>query len=167
VVAAAKAALAAGNPDPLLKWIKPAAEAELNDAFRRTLAVRSQGPEVRDLADRYFFETAVRLHRAGEGAPYTGLKVEADDPGGMIAASDKALETASVDALLKLTSEKISAGLRERHERVVEARKHADHDVEAGRRYVAAYVDYVHYLESLQQAAAKDAAGEMPHRHAK
>jgi hypothetical protein len=167
VVAAAKAALDARSLEPLLKWVKPAAEPELNDAFRRTLTVRSLGQQARDLADRYFFETAVRLHRAGEGAPYTGLKVEVDDPGGMIAASDKALEKASFDPLLTLTNEKVGARLRERYERVVEARKHADHDVEAGRRYVEAYVEYVHYVEALQLLAAKDAAGETPHRHEK
>ncbi len=166
VVVAARAALETKNLQPLLRWVKPAAEAELSAAFRDTLSVRSQGGQARELADRYFLETVVRLHRAGEGAPYTGLKAEADDPGGMIAASDKALETTSGDPLLKLVTEKVTAGLRERYERVMEARAHADHNVEAGRRYVEAYIEYVHYVEALQQLSGKGGAAEA-HRHDK
>jgi hypothetical protein len=42
--------------------------------FTKTLAVRKQSKEAKELADMYFFETLVRIHCAGEGAPYTGLK---------------------------------------------------------------------------------------------
>jgi len=34
----------------------------------------------------------------------------------------------------------------------VEARKHADESVEAGRKYVAAYVEYIHYVEGIRGA---------------
>jgi hypothetical protein len=37
-------------------------------------------------------------------------------------------------------------------------RKHADESVEAGREYVEAYVQYVHYVERLQV----DASGIVP-----
>ena len=169
VVTAARAALEKKSLEPLLKWVKPEAEPELTAAFRKAVTVRSGGGESRELADRYFFETAVRLHRAGEGAPYTGLKTEADDPAGLIASSDKALESGTATPLVRLVSEAITAGLRERHARVVEARRHADHDVEAGRRYVEAYVDYVHYVEAVQQLTAKGGHSVDPaaHRHEK
>ncbi len=36
---------------------------ELTAAFEQAVAVRSRGREVREVADRYFQETAVRLHR--------------------------------------------------------------------------------------------------------
>ncbi len=165
VVASAKAALAAKDIQPLLKWVKPAAEPELRAAFDSALSVRSRGPEAKQLADRYFFETAVRLHRAGEGAPYTGLKAKADDPAGLIAASDRALDAGSPDRLLTLLSERVNAGLRERYERVVEAKKHAEDSVEAGRHFVEAYVEYVHFVEAVQNTIAGGHAIEAGHDH--
>lgn len=164
VVTAAKAALAAKDLRPVLKWVKPEAEAELRKVFALALTVRSQGGSARDLADRHFFETVVRLHRAGEGAPYTGLKPEADDPGGLIAASDRALDAGSPDALAGMVTTAVTAGLRERHRRVVEARKHAEDSVEAGRAFVEAYVDYVHFVEALQQVAGSSGL-TAPHDH--
>ena len=50
----------------------------------------------------YFFETLVRLHRAGEGAPYTGLKPAGRDLGPAIPAADRALETGDVEPLVRL-----------------------------------------------------------------
>ena len=151
VVTAAKAALAAKDLRPVLKWVKPETQPELRSVFAQVLAVRSQGAAARDLADRHFFETVVRLHRAGEGAPYTGLKAEADDPGGLIAASDRALDARSPDALVGMVTTTVAGGLRERYRRVVEARKHADDSLEAGRKFVEAYVEYVHFVEGIQE----------------
>jgi hypothetical protein len=100
VVKAAQAALEKGNVTPVLKWVKPPQEADVRAAFQKTLAVRGLGREARDLADQYFFETLVRLHREGEGAPYTGLKpAGAVEP--VVAAADKALEAGSVEELTR------------------------------------------------------------------
>jgi len=74
VVTAARVALQRGDVTSVLKWVKSTEEREVRDAFRRTMAVRGASAEARDLADLYFFETLVRLHRQGEGEPYTGLK---------------------------------------------------------------------------------------------
>jgi len=152
VVQAARLALEKGDVTPVLKWVKPEHEAEIRKAFQETLVVRAKGPEARELADRYFFETLVRIHRAGEGAPYTGLKsADAIEP--IIAMSDKALDSGSVDPLLKAVTEDVAKGLRERYERVLEAKKHMNESVEAGRRYVMAYVIYTHYVERLHADA--------------
>ena len=72
VVAAARVALEKGDIAPVLKWVKPEREKEIRAAFARTLSVRAGGPEAKELADMYFFETLVRVHRAGEGAPLHG-----------------------------------------------------------------------------------------------
>ena len=69
VVADARTALAQGNVAPVLKWVRPADEKEIRTAFARTTAVRNLSPEAEILADLYFFEALVRIHRAGEGAP--------------------------------------------------------------------------------------------------
>ena len=99
VVADARIALDRGDITPVLKWLKPDSETEVRAAFQHALEVRALSPEAQHLADRYFFETLVRVHRAGEGAPYTGLKDVA--PEAIIQASDKALASASVDELVQ------------------------------------------------------------------
>jgi hypothetical protein len=147
VVTTAKAALDKGDVTPVLKWVKRDDEAEIRRAFKETLAVRKNGPEAKDLADRFFFETLVRIHRAGEGAPFTGLK--SVEPGEAVEAADKALETGSVDSLAKEVSESAGKGIRDRFQRALEKMKHADESVEAGREYVEAYIEYVHYVERL------------------
>lgn len=148
VVAAAKAALEKGDVTPVLKWVKADNEKEIRDLFQKTMAVRQKGPEARDLADTYFFETLVRLHRAGEGAPYTGLK-PAGEVEPIIQMSDKALETGNADALIREVSEKVADGIRERFEHAARAKKSADTSVEAGREFVEAYVTFTHYVEKL------------------
>jgi len=156
VVMTAKSALEKGDVTPVLKWVKKEHEAEIRDAFKKTLAVRAKGPEAKELADLYFFETLVRIHREGEGAPYTGLK-----PAGTveppIAAADKALNSSSVDGLVKAVTDHVAAGIGERFNHAVETRKHADESVEAGREYVEAYVEFIHYVERLHVDAMSKA----------
>ena len=156
VVATAQAALEKGDVTPVLKWVKKDDEKEIRDLFQKTLVVRSKGKEARELADMYFFETLVRIHRAGEGAPYTGLKSEPAEP--VIQAADKALETGSVDALVKLVSDAVATGIRERFAHAKETKKHADENVEAGREFVEAYVEFTHYAERLHVDAAAHGA---------
>ena len=69
VATAAIKALDTKNVNLILPYAPAEAEAELTAAFERALVVRSMGAEARALVDRYFMETAVRLHRAGEKAP--------------------------------------------------------------------------------------------------
>jgi len=154
VVAAAKQALESGDVTPVLKWVSASSEAEVRDAFTKTLVVRTKGPEAKELADMYFFETLVRLHRAGEGAPYTGLKPAGSELNPAVAQADKALESGSDDAVVALVTKAVEAGIRERFAHVAEAKKHADESVEAGRAFVAAYVEFVHYVERLFDDAA-------------
>lgn len=165
VVRDARAALAAGDVTPALKWVDAAQEGAIRAAFAQTLAVRALGPEARDLADRSFFETLVRVHREGEGAPYTGLKPadSALDPG--IAAADRALDAGSVDALVKQATREVETGLRERFARVTATRAHAAHGVDHGRAWVAAYADFVHYAERVLKASAGAPAAPTPHEH--
>jgi hypothetical protein len=165
VVVTAQAALEGRGVTPVLKWVKADQESELRRAFHRTLAVRSMGPEAKELADMYFFETLVRLHRAAEGAPYTGLKpAGAVEP--IVAASDKALETGSADTLVRHLTEAVGEGIRERFARAHEAKQHADESVAAGREFVAAYVEFTHYVERLHANATGGAVhGESTASH--
>jgi hypothetical protein len=157
VIADARAALQAGRIDSVLKWIGKADEASLRKTFERTLKVRKLGPEAREIADTHLFETLVRIHRAGEGAPYTGLT-----PAGSIAppirAADRALESGSVDALVDSVTAKIARELRERFEKAHAARAKKDQSAEKGRAYVARYVDFVHYVEAIHHAGHHEEA---------
>ncbi len=160
VIRAARIALDQQKVAPVLKWVKPEGEAEIKAAFARALAVRKQSPEARELADRFFFETLVRVHRAGEGAPFTGLKPSGTAPEPAIEQADKAVESGSVENVLKSVAENVAAGIRKRFALVRQKQQHAEDSTEAGREYVAAYVDYIHYVEGLQQAAQR--AGGSP-----
>ncbi len=148
VVKDARIALEKGDIKPVLKWVRKEDEKEVRVAFQKTLAVRSKGAEAKELADMYFFETLVRVHRAGEGAPYTGLKPgESVDPA--VALADKALESGSVDKLVDVLTKAMANSIRERFQLASETQKHADDSVVAGRKFVKAYVIFTHYVEGL------------------
>jgi hypothetical protein len=148
VVGTARTALEKGDVTPVLKWVRPEEEGEIRAAFERTLAVRGKGAAERELADLYFFETLVRVHRAGEGAPYTGLKPGAAiDPA--VALADKALESGSVDKLADVLANAMTKGIRERFADALEKRKHTESSVDAGREFVESYVVFTHYVEGL------------------
>ncbi len=164
VVRAAQKALESGSVNLVLIWVQKADEAEIRRAFEQTMTVRKQSAEARALSDRYFFETLVRLHRAGEGAPYTGLKPAGRDLGSAIPAADKALETGSVESLLKLLSDATQAGTNEHFKHAVGKKNFDKNDIEAGREYVKAYVEFVHYVERLYEVAKNPAPRHYPER---
>lgn len=148
VIETAREALSIGDVTPLLNWVKIDDEQLIRTAFQKTQEVRKLGTQARDLADMYFFETLVRIHRAGEGAPYTGLKPGAAvDPA--VALADKALESGSVDKLVNILSDATAKGIRERFHRALKVKKHADESVAAGREFVESYVIFTHYVEGL------------------
>ena len=153
VVRTAEKALATGKVGPVLAWVQAKDEAEIKAVFDQTLAVRKLGAEAKVLADRHFFETLVRVHRAGEGAPYTGLKPAGGVQDPALAAADKAIDTGKPEAVAKLLADAVKAGLHERFAHL-RALKVPGDDVAKGRQWVAAYVAYVHYVAGLHQAAA-------------
>ena len=158
VVKAAQKALQTNNLNLVLIWVQKASEPELKAVFQQTLAVRKLSPESKSLADRHLFETLVRLHREGEGAPYTGLKPAGRDLGPAIPAADRAIELGETSALERLLVNEMRAGLREAFGRVQAKRKYDANDVAAGREYVKAYVEYLHFVERVHEATAKPAA---------
>lgn len=158
VVAAARAALEKGDPTPILKWIQPADEDQIRAAFALALAVRGGGPQARQLADTWFFETLVRVHRAGEGAPFTGLAPAGTPVEPAILLADRALATGDPSELIGTLGRTVADGVRERYARAAEARKHADESVAKGREFVAAYVELTHYVERLDADATSSAA---------
>jgi hypothetical protein len=162
VVESARHALTTGDVTPVLKWISTDDEQLIRTTFQYTMEVRKLGGQAQKLADMYFFETLVRIHRAGEGAPYTGPKPGAEvDPA--IALADKALESGSVDKLVGVLTDATAKGIRERFSRALETKKHGDESVAAGREFVEAYVIFTHYVEGLH-ASVKGGAEHHEHQ---
>ena len=157
VAGAALKALDAKNVNLILPFAPAEAEAEITAAFEQALLVRSKGPEAKSLADRYFMETAVRLHRAGEKAAYTGLKPAGIDFGPAIPAAERALESGKLDAVLKVISHAVEHGIAERFEHTrhkLEASKEpaAHAGVAAARERVSAELEFIGYVEGLNLA---------------
>ena len=159
VVTLARRALEAGNVNLVLPWVGKDDEPEIRHAFEHALAVRSLGPKAKALADHHFFETLVRVHRAGEGAAYTGLKPAGRDLGPAIPAADRALAEASVENVITLLNEAVRQGVRKHFHAALSRKAFDPDDVAAGRAYVEAYVPYIHYVERLWQAATGAAHG--------
>lgn len=153
VVTDARQALETDEVGLALRWVRPQDEAEVREAYRQARAVRAQGFEARTLADRYFFETVVRLHRAGEGAPYTGLAPAGRDLGPAIPAADAAVASGSADEVEALLLAAVRHELATRFAAVQRSKLTANESVEAGRAYVHAYVQFVHYVEGVHQLA--------------
>lgn len=158
VVTQARRALESSNVNLVLPWVREKDEADIREAFADALVVRKLGPRAKEVADLHFFETLVRVHRAGEGAPYTGLKPAGRDLGPAIPAADRALEDGSIEKLVRLLNDAVRNGLRDQFARVAARKGFDPDDVKAGRSYVDAYVSYIHYVERLWQAAGPSAA---------
>lgn len=159
VVKAAQKALETGNVNLVLIWVQKKDEGEVKKAFQKTLAVRKLNPQAKELADMYFFETLVRIHRAGEGESYTGLKPAGRDLGPAIPAADKALESGKLEPLLKILNETVQTEVREKFKAVAAKKKFKPDDVDAGREYIEAYVLFLGYVERIYEAAKSPAGG--------
>jgi hypothetical protein len=155
VIMAARAALDAGDPNLVLHWIRAEDESTIRVAFQSTMEVRALGPKAAALADRFFFETLVRIHRAGEGAPFTGLTD--GEPEAIIVATDRALAGPSADQLEETLVGAVRAGLGERFRSAVARKDFRSGDVAAGRAFVAAYVSLTHWVDGVFNAATGSA----------
>ena len=152
VIQDARKALESGDVTPVLKWVREKDEKAVRSAFQQALKTKQPA------AERKFFETLVKVHRAGEGAPFTGLKPTAVEPA--VAAADKALADNSADELVKLVTDDIAAGIRKRFEHAASTYKQKDETVEQGREFVEAYVEYTHYVERLHHIATGTPHGD-------
>jgi hypothetical protein len=159
VVQAARQALDSGNVNLVLIWIQKRDEDEIRKAFSLTLAVRTLSAEARELSDRSFFETLVRIHRAGEGASFTGLKPASRDLGPAIPAADKALRDGNVNDLKRLLRDAVGRGVSEHFSKAASQKDFDKKNVEAGREFVKAYVEYIHCVEALYETATHPTHG--------
>ena len=163
VVKAAQDALRSSNVNLVLRWVRKEDEKQIREAFAQTVEVRKLNASARELADRYFFETLVRLHRAGEGVAYTGLEPAGRDLGPAIPAADNALERRSSTEVDKLLSTAIANGVKDHFEEVLNSIPKDPDDIEAGRKYVEHYVSWVHYVNGIYEAAVRHSVHHSGH----
>jgi len=146
-VADGRKALQTGNVNHALKWILPAGEAELRPIFARAVKVRALGADAADVADRYFLENMVRIHRAGEGAAYDGIKPTGTELAPEVVAADRAIEKGDLKPLLALIPANKHTELRRRFDKARALQQFDVDDVAAGRKYIEAYVSFYKYAE--------------------
>ncbi|MGE5797404.1 MAG: DUF6448 family protein [Ignavibacteria bacterium] len=167
VVKAAKKAFETENVNLVLIWVKEEYEDEIRSSFQKTLTVRKLSPEAKEMADMYFFETLVRLHRLGEGAPYTGLKPAGRDLGPAIPLADKSIEENSAKELSQLLTDDVHKGLNQYFQSVVNKKDYNPDDVSAGREFIEAYVVFVHYVEGIYESTQISTVGHYKETEAK
>ena len=165
VVAAAREALEAHDAQIVLPYVPEDGEEEVREAFDAVVAVREHDAAVREIADRHFFETVVRIHRSGEGAPFTGLKPAGLDHGPVIPVAERALASGSPDELVDLLTRRVGDEVRKRFAHVMDLKAKANGDIGANRAYVEAMLGLQVWSHSLYQAAGA-AAHEHHHGHA-
>ncbi|HSE39258.1 MAG TPA: DUF6448 family protein [Acidobacteriota bacterium] len=162
VITDAKKALNTKNVNLVLIWVQKDDETEIRKAFEKTLTMRTLNPEAQEFADRYFFETLVRIHRRGEGAAFSGLKEAGQGFGPAIAAADKAVLSESVESAKQLLLHTVEEGIEQRFKKMKSKQNYDRNDVAAGREYVAAYVDFIHYMEGVYTLGSKNEEHDHP-----
>lgn len=160
VVQAARSALEKGRLELVLPYVPESSEQEVERAFASATAARVHGADARDVADRWFFETVVRVHRAGEGAPYTGLKPAGLGHGPVVPVVERAIAAGHCEELLALLTEVVQAQVQARFDQLLRLKGGANGDVGANRRYVDAMLGLEVWSHKLYEAAMAH-----PHEH--
>lgn len=149
-----------GKVEPVLKWIGEEYEAEISNLFDKTIALKGKDEQIYQIVEKHFLETLVRLHREGEGAPYTGLK-PAGTTSRIVTMTDQALTDENVEQLAEKVSDHLKNEIIKKFNRALETKRDKDANVAKGREFVEAYVDYTHYVEAVHDLIA----GNVQHNH--
>ena len=119
VVVDGKKAMESNNVNYVMKWVAPEYQKEITDKFNLSMKVKDQSPEAKELAEQYFFSEVVRVHRAGEGAPFDGLKPSGTPIDEKVLAADKSIEVGNLSPLEGMTEKEKMPELKERFEKVM------------------------------------------------
>ena len=156
VVKAATKALETGDVNVILPYVHKEGEAEVLNAFEKVLSLRKYPNGAKEVADLYFFETVVRIHRAGEGAAFTGLKPAGLSVGPVIPVAENAIETGSPHELLQILSDTVRAEIKRRFDQVMQLKKRVGVSVDGNREYVEAMLGLQVYSHKLYACATGD-----------
>ena len=97
------------------------------------------------------------MHRAGEGAAYTGLKPVGIDFGPVIPAAEKAIASGDLDNVRSILVDELQHGLNARFEHILYTRSSVlepknPAEVAAARDRVSAELGFVTFAEGMRQA---------------
>lgn len=165
IVTAAKQALEKGDVNIILPFAPKSGEKEITSTFNKVLAVRKNGGLAKEIADMHFFETVVRIHRAGEGAPYTGLKPAGLSEGPVIPVAEKAIETESADELINVLSSFVKKEVKERFEKMLKLKKRKEKSVDDAREYAEAMLGIQVYSHKVYLALTADPHAKAECKH--
>jgi len=156
LIADARKAIGQNNVNYALKWVSASNEKEVKDAFDLMMKVRVFSPEAKELSEKYFFETLVRIHRAGEGVPYTGVKPSGTPIDEKVLAADKSIEAGNLSPLEGMISKDDMPELTKRFDKVMSLKNFDVDNVEAGREYIEAYVQFFKFAEGEAEGHAAE-----------
>lgn len=131
-----------GNVNYVLPFVPKEAEEELILAYNKTLKARELGKDAKDVADLWFFETAVRLHRKGEGAPYTGLKPAGLDWGPVVPRAEKDMEKGDPTETIEFIKGIVEKEMRKKFEATMSAKDYDIDNVDAAREYTESMLHF-------------------------
>jgi len=163
LVSDAKKAIEQNNVNIVLKWVQAAHETEIKEAFNQMMKVRELSPDAKALSEKYFFETLVRIHRAGEGVAFTGIKPEDTPIDEKVMAADKSIELGNLSPLEGLVAKKDLPELTERFNKVMSLKNFDVNNVEAGREYIEAYVLFFKFAEGEEEGTVAIEHGSNGH----
>ena len=147
----ARKAMGQNNVNYVLKWVSAAKESEIRDAFNLVMKVKGLSREAKELSEKYFFDTLVRIHREGEGEPFTGVKPSGTPVDDKVLAADKSIETGNLAPLKDMVSKDILPELTKRFDKVMSLKNFDVNNVEAGREYIEAYVQFFKFAEGEEE----------------
>jgi hypothetical protein len=147
----ARFAIKQNNVNIVLKWVRQEDEAEIKNAFSLTMKVMDLSPYARELAEKYFFETLVRIHRSGEGVPFTGVKPSGTPIDEKILAADRSIEVGNLTPLKDMVPKDKLPELTERFAKVMSLKNFDVNYVESGREYIEAYVQFFKFAEGEEE----------------
>ncbi|WP_216699409.1 DUF6448 family protein [Actinotalea ferrariae] len=152
VVTAARRALDADDVNLLLPYVHADGEDEVREVFALVRTVRHEGTTAREVADRLLFETVVRVHRAGEGAPFTGLKPAGLDVGPAIPLAEQALADGDAAELVELLTGAVRSEAERRLGLALAAADEAATGVPQARRWVEAMLGLQVWAHGVHKA---------------
>ncbi|MDK2833715.1 MAG: hypothetical protein PWP14_1821 [Methanolobus sp.] len=149
VAKAVERSLESENVNPILIWLPDDSEAEMKMVFDKAIKARKLGKEAKEVADEWVLETAVRLHRKGEGAVYSGIKPAGLDEGPVVPRAERAIDTENLEGMMDFMTDTLENELQKRFREVVARKNYDVNDVAAGREYVHAFMNFVVYSHHL------------------
>jgi len=149
IVTAAELALEMENINYILPFVKKEYETELKDAFDKSVTVRELSGEAAEIADYWFFETAVRLYMLGAGKSYSGIKQSGLNRKHIILKAQDAVENQDKTALETFLMDSLRDAIETKYEMVISKNTYDINDTEAARDYLNSLMDFIDFSKEI------------------